>query len=232
MLKKIGIGILVVISLIGIAFGVYVSNGYKPDEVALEIYKKNDEQLAFESENTELGFIIYPGGKVDEVAYIRMAQLLNDEGYTAVVEGFPFDIGFFGINNADKTIEKYKDIDKWIIIGHSLGGVTASEYVYKNPEHIEGIVFLASYPTKDLKDLDMKTLYIRAENDKVLELESYEEGKATNSENFEEIVIDGGNHAGFANYGTQKGDGKNTIGDEEQQRLTVKAILELVSTDK
>jgi len=42
-------------------------------------------------------------------------------------------------------------------------------------------------------------------------------------------VIEGGNHAQFGYYGPQKGDGVATVSRDEQQRLTVSAILELVN---
>ena len=38
------------------------------------------------------------------------------------------------------------------------------------------------------------------------------------------VVIKGGNHANFGNYGHQKGDAKATISRKEQQNQTVKAI--------
>ena len=38
------------------------------------------------------------------------------------------------------------------------------------------------------------------------------------------VVIKGGDHANFGNYGHQKGDAKATISRKEQQNQTVKAI--------
>ena len=38
------------------------------------------------------------------------------------------------------------------------------------------------------------------------------------------VVIKGGNHANFGNYGHQKGDAKATISRKKQQNQTVKAI--------
>lgn len=43
-----------------------------------------------------------------------------------------------------------------------------------------------------------------------------------------EVVLDGGNHAGFGVYGIQDGDGKATISGEEQIRQTVDVIAETV----
>jgi len=57
-------------------------------------------------------------------------------------------------------------------------------------------------------------------------LKSYEESKKYLPNSFKEVWIDGGNHSGFANYGEQAGDNKATISKEEQQELTVEAIVE------
>ena len=44
-----------------------------------------------------------------------------------------------------------------------------------------------------------------------------------------EVVIDGGNHSQFGNYGFQKGDGEARISREEQEDRTVEAILNFLS---
>lgn len=44
-----------------------------------------------------------------------------------------------------------------------------------------------------------------------------------------EMVIAGGNHGGFGNYGTQKGDGEAGISPETQQALAAQALLHFVS---
>ncbi|EMR73979.1 hypothetical protein MCGE09_00658, partial [Thaumarchaeota archaeon SCGC AB-539-E09] len=39
------------------------------------------------------------------------------------------------------------------------------------------------------------------------------------------VLIEGGNHAQFGEYGAQNGDGIATIGSEEQQKIVIEAIL-------
>ena len=43
------------------------------------------------------------------------------------------------------------------------------------------------------------------------------------------VIIEGGNHAHYGNYGEQSGDPKATISDVEQQEITVEAIVEFIS---
>ena len=42
------------------------------------------------------------------------------------------------------------------------------------------------------------------------------------------VVIQGGNHANFGNYGNQKGDAKATISRKSQQNQTIKAIDQFI----
>jgi len=44
------------------------------------------------------------------------------------------------------------------------------------------------------------------------------------------VVIEGGNHAQFGDYGPQEGDGTATLARDAQQRATVDAILELIES--
>ncbi len=230
MIKKIGIGIGVIILVCVSIFMIYVSDYSKADETAMAIYEENGNSLEFVGDNKDVGFIIYPGGKVDEIAYVGIAKLLNDKGYTSVIASFPFNIGFMGINKADEIIAEYPDIDKWVLVGHSLGGVAGSVYVEENSDKIDGLVFLASYSTDDLKDNDVEVLSIVGSNDTVLNRESYDEAKVNYDEDSKEIVIEGGNHSGFGDYGDQKGDGESTITNAEQQQITVDAIIEFANS--
>jgi hypothetical protein len=53
---------------------------------------------------------------------------------------------------------------------------------------------------------------------------TYEKYKTNLPEGFTELVIEGGNHAGFASYGAQKGDGTATLTAAEQQAAVAEAV--------
>ncbi len=234
-LKIVGIALLAILLVVIVVVGMYLGNYSKADDVAMEIYNANNESLEFVGTDNSVGFIIYPGGKVDEIAYVRTAKLLNDEGYTAVVAKFPFNIGFLGINKADGIMEEYPDVEKWVMIGHSLGGVSASVYANDNDDKVAGLVLEASYSTEDLKDDEIQVLSLRGTNDQVLNMEGYNESQvnySNESNNYQEVIIDGANHAGFGNYGLQEGDGENTIGYEAQQEVVVNEVLNFIENLK
>lgn len=67
------------------------------------------------------------------------------------------------------------------------------------------LFFLAAYPTRKLQTLPVLSLY--GSEDGVLNMEKYQEAIGLAAD-CREYVLEGGNHAGFGNYGSQKGDGE------------------------
>ena len=84
---------------------------------------------------------------------------------------------------------------------------------------------MAAYSTKDLSQSDLDVLLIRGSNDQVLNMEKYEENLSNLPDDYTEVVIEGGCHGYFGDYGMQAGDGTPTITVEEQTKETVDAIL-------
>ena len=83
---------------------------------------------------------------------------------------------------------------------------------------------LASYSTKEV---ECNSLSIYGSNDGVLNIQQYKKNKK-NLKNDKEIIIEGGNHAYFGNYGEQKGDKKAAIKREEQQEKTIMEIVDFI----
>lgn len=186
---------------------------------------------AFMPTNKEVdsAFILYPGALVDADAYAPLMMELSSRGIPSFIAKMPLDMAILKSDVAAQIVACYPDIQNWYIGGHSLGGVMAANYALKNPDSFKGIAFLASYPNKDLSGTDFKALSLYGTNDTVLNMESYEQSKPLLPDKaFTEIVIDGGNHANFGNYGAQSGDSPATISAEEQQHITVSAILKMI----
>ncbi|MHB1017282.1 MAG: alpha/beta hydrolase [Coriobacteriia bacterium] len=175
------------------------------------------------------GLIFYPGGLVDPAAYASLMQQLSENGVLAVIAPMPLDLAVFDIGRADDVIAAYADIDTWVLGGHSLGGAMAAEYVKGGPGEIDGVVFLASYPAEstDLSGLPVSVLSLYGTEDGVSG-DVFQDSLQRLPDDTSLVEIDGGNHAQFGHYGPQDGDGVATIGRDEQQRITVDAILELI----
>ena len=109
-----------------------------------------------------------------------------------------------------------------VVIGHSLGGTVASMFA-SGDDRVTDIVFLASYPYKDVSDKNV--LIITGENDLVLDYADVEVSAdyLPTISIYEEIT--GGNHAQFGWYGLQKGDGVASITTLDQQNQVISLII-------
>lgn len=216
------------ITLLVIGFGglcIYASDYRTLDEEYYTILEQEDVYLIddyvyFEGDS-EIGFVFYPGGRVDYLAYAPLCQKLQEQGVNVFLVDMPFNMACFGINKADDFIEEYEEITSWYIGGHSLGGVAADMYAVNNEEKIEGVVFVGIYESMGY-DLE-KTITIVGSNDlRVGDSVDY----STNV-----YIIEGGNHAQFGNYGENDGDGQATISSKEQQDQTVQLIIEFMQIE-
>ncbi|WP_382549416.1 alpha/beta hydrolase, partial [Streptomyces sp. NPDC057131] len=176
--------------------------------------------------NSDVGFIIFSGAKADEKAYAYMAKLLNEAGHTVIIPKVMFHMSATGINHGFEIMESNPEIEKWFLIGHSLGGLPISSIADKEPDKLQGIAFLASYMITDLSRLDISAIRITASNDKIMNKKRMEEHLDYLPENSTSVVIDGANHQGFGAYDSLSRDGEATMSWKEQQERTVRLILD------
>ena len=97
---------------------------------------------------TECRFHLLPGRTCRSRRYARLLdQQLSDGGVIAVIVPMPLNLAVFGIACAAPTSSQpIRTFDTWIIGGHSSVVRSAAEYVKTNPDAVDGIAFLASYP--------------------------------------------------------------------------------------
>ncbi|SEP69199.1 Alpha/beta hydrolase family protein [Lachnospiraceae bacterium RM5] len=210
-----------------------------------------DNAFFLDGDGEDTVFIFYPGAKVDSEAYLPLMKKLAENGIDCFILKPPFRMAIFDINAAEKVINDY-DYRNVFVGGHSMGGVVASSFASKfesnyesnyesnhessfassNGNKIDGIVLLAAYPNSKIPDR-VPVLSIYGSEDKVLQKDAYNNAKSNLPNDFDEasdeVIIKGGNHAYFGNYGEQRGDGKATISREEQQSETASAIIGFVN---
>ena len=231
MKKKIFIVIFSLISVTAAAFFIYTGIYCHADATALTALKSDD---AVQVTSTDFGYffdgpsesdvlIFYPGAKVEETAYAPLLHLIALQGMDVCLIKMPFRLAVFGLNRADRVIEKY-DYTGLYIGGHSLGGAMAANYASTHSDELDGIVLLAAYSTADLDD-SLKAITIYGSEDEVLNTAKMNELKSCLPDGYREYVIEGGNHAQFGNYGIQSGDGEASVSSEEQQLKTAEYIL-------
>lgn len=109
----------------------------------------------------------------------------------------------------------------------------AASYLSDHVKAFDGLVLLGAYSTADISDTELDVLSIFGSNDRVMNRQKYKKNKQNLPSDFVEVIIDGGNHAYFGMYGHQDGDGKASISNVEQIRLTADAIADfVVKTEK
>lgn len=212
----------------------YLLDSYEPtieavsatnSTMMVEVVNQKDYLAFLPKEATgKNGLIFYQGGKVEAEAYAPLMQELAGKGIPSYLVHMPFNLAIFDINAADAVIREESDVVNWYLAGHSLGGAMASSYAEKNEDQLAGLILLASYSAVDLTEEDLSTLMIYGTADEVMNKETYEENRSF-VPNAKELVLEGGNHAQFGDYGEQAGDGTATMSAYEQLKKTVEAIV-------
>ncbi len=238
-MKKI-IAFIIPVLIIALMFcGVYIYTGdyYHADSRALKALEsdssvnisRTDYGWYFDGPSRENMLIFYPGGKVEETAYAPLLHRLAAKGIDVCLISMPLRLAILSINKADDLIMQ-NDSGKIFIGGHSLGGVASAKYAAAHCDSVDGLILLASYPTEKL-DSSIKTVMIYGSEDKVLNMEKYEASKKLISENSQEVIIEGGNHAQFGSYGPQDGDGKAGISVDDQTEETADIIASVINNN-
>lgn len=238
--KIILITLLIIILMVFSAFTYYVSDYYHADAKAMAALNSTDTYFVQNTNDfvtftptankSTTGIIIYPGAKVQAESYSVMASELAKNGYTTIIVKMPFNLAFFGVNKADDVIKNHPEINSWIISGHSLGGVFASDYAMNHQDKIKGVVYLAAYPSSNASNATFKSLSIRGSLDNLTLSEDISGNLDKFPVNTTFITIEGGNHYNFGDYGVQAGDNNSTISREEQQNQTINAIIQFIRT--
>lgn len=239
--KKLLLIIILAIILIGAAyFAYYVSDYYHADTRALAALNSTESYTVLNTADSvtftptanlsTTGIIFYPGAKVQPESYSIIASQLAANGYTTIIVKMPFNLAFFGVNRANEVIANHTEISSWVIGGHSLGGVFASDYAVNHQDKIKGVVYLASYPSTNASNATFKALSIRGSLDNLTKVDDISSNLDKFPTNTTFITIPGGNHFNFGDYGIQSGDNNSTITREQQQNQTVNAILEFLKT--
>ncbi|MDO4978113.1 MAG: alpha/beta hydrolase [Eubacteriales bacterium] len=225
------------IVFIVIGMGIYLSNYYHSNDYNKRTVQRGIDMVeekigrtsftVFIPQGTmETGLIFYPGGKVEYDSYVPLMSRLARKGIFCILIHMPYNIAFFDANAADGIPEKYPEIKEWYLAGHSLGGVVAESYLEKNKEDYKGMIYLASYGTKDIHDTNLRVLSIYGDSDQVVNVDKIKESRDLMPEDYEEHIIEGGNHASFGNYGDQKGDGESKITPQEQWLISADLITQ------
>lgn len=217
------LGILIVGSITFLTWSQFT---YKPTKEALALVdnKKDEENIVFGQKDAKVGIVFYQGAKVEVESYSYLGEALAKDGHFVVMPKLPLNLAILGTNVVDSIIEKYPEVQKWYVAGHSMGGAMISRYAFQHEEKVDGIILLGSYPADDFSSKLMPMLSIYGEVDGLATVEKIKNNKKLMSKNTTMHMIKGGNHANFGMYGEQKGDNASLITSKAQQDETVKVM--------
>lgn len=239
--KKRWAALLIVLGVIAIGTGCvlrYVSDYYPADDTALAALatteavsvQQTEDGLVFLPAEPAAGFIFYPGGLVDHTAYAPLMRALAERGVLCVLTDMPLRLAVMDMNAADGVADKYPEVSRWSVGGHSLGGAMAASYAAAHAEELDALALLAAYSTQELPE-ELAVVSVYGTADQVLDWGKYEASRANLPDSAQEIAIPGGNHAQFGSYGPQEGDGEATITAQAQLAAAVEALLPVLLGD-
>ena len=213
--------------------GSYVSDYYRAENtigvltpsVIVESY---DDRMVFIPEAAEAGLIFYPGGKVEFTAYAPLMAELAEENILCVLLKMPLNLAVLDMDAAAGVPEQFPEVETWFLAGHSLGGSMAASFAGSGGDTYAGVILLAAYSTEDLTGTGLKVCSLYGDRDGVLNPEKYRKYRDNLPEDTLELVLEGGNHAGFGSYGPQAGDGESLLPAGEQIRWTAEKIRNFI----
>jgi pimeloyl-ACP methyl ester carboxylesterase len=114
---------------------------------------------------------------------------------------------------------------RWVVGGHSRGGRMAAEFVHEYPEEVAGLLLVGtSHPKRlDLSHERLAVLKVYGSEDGLASEEEIDQFASNLPDHTEWVRVEGGNHAHFAWYGFQFGDGSAHIARADQHRQLVQA---------
>ncbi|MEL7534317.1 MAG: alpha/beta hydrolase [Bacteroidota bacterium] len=201
----------------------------------------------------QTGIIYIPGGFVDPHAYISAVEdLVAIEGHVVLIPKVAANLAILNIKKALDGPEIANEVQDWLVGGHSLGGTAACILVEQSPETFAGLFLTGSYSSVDLSNWDRPVLSLLGEFDGVLQQTVLDESMVNlppahwldnvsampTSPTIGQTIyheIAGGNHAGFGEYGPQRGDDEASIGVDEQHQIVnefIKTFLRANNLDQ
>jgi len=230
-------------ALAGIVFVVWSLLAYRATSAAREALKsdtrvevtdRSDHWLFAPREGlADVGLIFYAGALVDPAAYAPLAHAVAERGYAVLLIRLPRRGAFGGADGAapltraiDATLN-VPTVRRWVAGGHSRGGKVASELVRTRAGSLAGLVLIGTSHPRDfsLASTRLPVTRVFGTRDTVADVEKVLDARRNLPPDTTDIRIDGGNHSQFGYYGFQPGDWPATITREEQQRLTLEAVL-------
>lgn len=205
------------------------------------------------------GVVFYVGTAIEPKYYTYLGEALAKQGYLVVMPKVFLNMAYTYYADTEKAFSDYPDV-QFFIAGHAQGGGAAIRRASENAQNVSGAMLFAPLgyrhklldgngnPVKDeatgvdkyvvdnLKDVDVPTLLIEAEQDRVLNDSMKEDAKSRLKDGYTHKVISPGAHMSFSTMDKDEtlqffnNDGDGITEDEKnaQRALTIQYSLEFM----
>jgi len=178
--------------------------------------------------------IFIPGALVEPTAYAPLARSVAEGGYTAIIVKLPWRMASFDsqrqlvVSRVMQIIESGAPTTRWVVAGHSVGGVLACRAARDYADKLSGFVLIGtSHPRDfDLSHLSLDVTKITATNDGLASQAEVKANAKLLPPQTRWVMIEGGNHSQFGYYGFQLGDHRAAISRADQQAVTAQGLIE------
>jgi alpha/beta superfamily hydrolase len=180
------------------------------------------------------GLIFFAGALVDPVAYAPLARSVAAAGFPVLLVELPRRGAFGGADGpeifmrARAAAGARPAVTRWVVAGHSRGGVVACQIVRDGFPGLAGAVLIGTSHPRDfsIASSPIPITQVYGTRDTVADVAKVERSRANLPASLRIVAIDGGNHSQFGYYGFQPGDWPATMTREAQQAITVRALLD------
>lgn len=192
----------------------------------------SDAEIAFTPsvDTRQTALIIYPGAKVPVEGYAPAARAIAEQGFRVYLVPMPGNFALLAADHAADVVAAHPDVTRWVIAGHSLGGVAAAQYAARHLDRIQGLVLWASFPADDLSQSGLKVLSIFGSLDSAHDSLTSPSTRALLPGDTTYVEISGGNHEQFGYYTGQANDPTPAITRAEQQAAIVESTVALLES--
>ena len=180
-----------------------------------------------------VGVVFYAGNPVDYRDYGTLLTAIASAGYLVISPEFPLDTAALNVIAGEEYMKQYPDIQEWFLAGHSHGGGVSTVELALRPNLFKGLILIDSIIGVPVTQEGFPVLTFHATED--LAVPGYQHSilmAELAAADTTEVVIEGGNHAQFGDYGIQFNDGVAKISKEEQLDITIREILKFLKKNQ
>ena len=175
------------------------------------------------------GVIFYGGANADIRGYTTVLRRLAEEGFLVVAVRMPLNMAVFAPERALSVMEAYPETQRWVMLGHSMGGAIAGQFAGHHADTVAGLIIWDSYPlaSAGLPDSGLRVWHIHRALPDGTPPEKFSAQRDVFPADSTWVPIPGGNHMNFGGFdgGGYVEDWEPSISRQEQHALVSRATL-------